>query len=211
MSRYRRLTLTGILLGTIVLLGILFRDFLFENVVRPMALVLWLFWRVLLSVDQKYYWIILIFTALFYAFYLLVQRSIEYEEPQSSPPGAGLEMVSHWRNMILLTGDEMEKPNPLRRELALTLTTLYASRQPGIPPYQILTDLQERCIPLPDPVYTFLFPPDDSKGPNPFLLFFENLVQAPHRWIRRRRRIDVAEYHRSIDAVLAFIETEMEK
>ncbi len=209
----KRMSLMMLFLGLFALLVIVFPTFILDNFVTPIALVLWLFWRILLSADQNIYWGLLILWAGIYAFARLsrlAQESIAGE--QTSPPdtNAALEHVNYWRMSIHLTRDEIEKFNSLKRNLNKILITLYASRQPDIAPFEIHAALKQRRIPLPEPVYAFLFPAEPSGARRSFRQILHTLKQIPGRRVRRWTGQDVAEYYQSIEDVIRFMESALE-
>jgi len=66
-----------VICGLVVLaLAILFRSFLWTNFLRPIVVVFWLMWRIIISVDQKFYWGVVIAAILF-----LVIRMLPKELP----------------------------------------------------------------------------------------------------------------------------------
>ncbi len=85
MERLRRGGLVLLLLGSILVLGILFRDFVWANVVVPIAVLIALFWRLLLSVDQRLYWDLLILAGGSLAGYRLLQM---VSRPEEAAPAA---------------------------------------------------------------------------------------------------------------------------
>ncbi len=210
MNISRRTTVIVLFLGLFLVLGILVRSFILENVVKPFALVLWAIWRILLSVDQKYYWGLLIFSAMFYLFYRLSREPAVFKQSHQSNFNATLETVSYWRNSILFTSDEIDQANVLKRSLGDMLATLYAAKQPGTASFEIYAALKRRHLPLPEEIYDFLFPSELSGSVGPLKQVLLKIRQTPGKWMRRWTRRDLAEYYRSIDEVITFMETSME-
>ncbi len=70
-----RLALLALILGLCLFLGILFNSFVFDSVIRPIAVLLWVIWQIVQSVDQGIYWGALIFAALAYAARRLTRNS----------------------------------------------------------------------------------------------------------------------------------------
>jgi hypothetical protein len=205
-----RLSLLILLLGFFFFLGILFRSYLLDYFVTPVAVVLLVFWRIVLSVHQAIYWGILIFSASFYALLRLSQRPVALE--QTSPPlsNATLDNINYWRTSILLTLDEIEKPNVLRRNLGTLLAEIVASKQPGTTQFEIYDALKLHQIPLPEPIYAFVFPVEPSPSRRSFKQVLQSIQQTPSKWVRRWTGRDVAEYYQSIQDVLAFMESSLE-
>ena len=211
MKLTRRTLLIILLLGLVLPAGVLFRAFLLDNFVRPVALVLWLIWRVLLSIDQKIYWSLLIFTALFYIFIHLARRLAE-NQTTAPPPDSNLTLdtVDFWRTSIGLTSDENVRVNILKQNLGEMLASMYASRQNEASHWEVYEALQQGKIPLPEHIYSFLFPPKPLEGKRTFRQILQTIRQAPGRWVRQWTGSAAADYHRSIEEVLTFMESSME-
>ncbi|HVM72186.1 MAG TPA: hypothetical protein VMT91_10520, partial [Anaerolineales bacterium] len=86
MKKPRRTFVVVLSVGLALLLAYTFRVFLLENVVRPVALIFWLFWRVLQSIDQRVFWSVLLFSALIYAFIRLSGQALSEMQPASVQP-----------------------------------------------------------------------------------------------------------------------------
>ena len=206
----RRTSLVLLLLGLFLFAGILFRAAILDNFVTPVALVVWLFRRIVLSVDQRIYWIGLIFSAALIGILRLVGRPAPLEREAAPRSNATLETVSYWRTSILITRDEIDEYNLLRRELGKLLTAVVASRRPDIPQWEILTQLRSGQIPLPEDLRAFLFPEEDSGAGRSFRQRLQTLLQAPRKWARRWRGSDRAGYYQSIEDVIRLMESELE-
>ena len=206
----KRTSLVIILLGLVLLLGILFRSFILDNFVRPVALVFWLFWRIVLSVDQKIYWYLLILSALVYALFQLAEELAGIK--LTPPPNSFLilDNINYWRTFIQLTGDEIKKPNILKRSLIEMLVTMYTSRQPEARQWEVEEALLQRQIPLPEHVYAFLFKAEPSGGRRSFQQILQTIWSTPGKWVRRWTGRDAAKYYQAIEEVLTFMESSME-
>ena len=196
-----------ILLGLSLLLGILFRSFILENIIKPVGLVLWVFRRILLSVNQKIYWGLLIISAVIVAFFRLNKSSPDEMPPLPSDSNATLDEIDSWRTSIWLTGNEIEKFNTLKQNLGWTLASLFASYQPGKAQWEIYEAIKQKQISLPIPIYDFLYPGEPSGEKRSLRQILRIIQRAPGRWARRRTGRDLAEYYRSIEAVLTFMES----
>lgn len=206
----RRTSLIVLLLGFSLLLGVLFRSFILDNFVRPVALVFWLIWRILLSVNQQIYWGLLIASALVYTFFRLAQGLVDIKPTPPSDSNLTLYNVDYWRTSIQLTADKNEKVNILKQNLGEMLTAMYTSRQSEAPHWEVYEALRQRQIPLPDHIYAFLFPAKPLGGRRSFQQVLQTIWQALRKWARRWKGRDVAEYYQSIEEVLTFMESSME-
>jgi hypothetical protein len=210
-SHSRRSALVVLLLGISLLLVFLFRSFLLENFLRPVALVLWLLVRTVQSVDQQVYWYVLIASAVIYAF---VRFSRELNDTPPDPPpetNVTLENINLWRVLIPFDTDPIGKSDILKQNLGKMLATIYTSRQSEAVHWEIDEALRLGRIPLPKSIYTFLFPADPS-GDDPSLRRIpQKVLRVPETLARRWSGRDEAQYYRSIEEVLAFMESSMEK
>jgi hypothetical protein len=200
-----------LLLGTALLLGFFFRDFVSENFLRPLALVIWVFWRSVLGFDQVIYWILFILSILFYAIFRNVRRSADAPSPPPPDSNVTLEEINHWRIVIPLTIDEIDAPNVLKQDLGKMLTTIYTSRQPESVHWEVDEGLRRRRIPLPESIYGFLFPARPAEPAPFFLRVAQDILQAPGKLAQSWSGRKTAGYYRSIEEVLTYMESLMEK
>jgi hypothetical protein len=206
----RRAALISLLLALCLFLGFLFRAFILAHFVTPVALVFWLLWRVIQSVDQKIYWSLLAFPPLMYALRRLTAKRFRQEPPEPPAANVALENVNYWRASILLARDEIEKPNFLKQNLGKMLATAYASRRPGAPNWEIYDALKLRQMPLPEHIHAFLFSAELTGAQRSFKQRLQGIWLAPQKWIRRQTGRDVAEYYQAIEEILTLMELAME-
>jgi hypothetical protein len=212
MNVSRRSALIVLAVGVTLLLAFFFRGFLLELVVKPVALVAWLFGRAVQSVDQKLYWGILIAAAVIYAFLRLARQLVDVAPSAPEPePNVTLDQIHIWRALIPLSAEEIGTPGILKHDLGKMLAAIFTSRQPEAVHWEIDEALRTRRIPIPDGVHAFLFPPEPPEGEPAFLGRWRALRRAPGRWIRRWTGREADEYYRSIEEVLAYLESSMEK
>jgi hypothetical protein len=211
MSLPRRSALLILLLGTALILGFFFRDFILDNFVRPLSILVWLFGRTVLSLDQMIYWILLIISIMLYAFFRNIRRSALSSSTPSPDSNATLEKINHWRIMIPLTIDEIDAPNILKQNLGKMLTAIYMSRQPESVHWEVDEALRQRRIPIPESIYRFLFPAEPAEKAPSFLRMAQEILQAPGKLSRRWSGRETAGYYRSIGEVLTYMESLMEK
>ena len=206
-----RLSLLSLATGLLVLTAILFRPYLAAYFVQPAAVVLWMLWQILLSVDQRVLWGILVFLSTSYAIYPVLRiRSSSVGQSLPAETGPTLDRTSYWRTSILYTTDAIEAPNVLKRDLAQLLVSMYSTRRPETPRLETYQALRQGRIPLPDPVHAFLFPAEPSTEKRSAAQLLQIIWQTPDRWARRWTGQEVAEYHRSIEEVLTLIEAALE-
>ena len=206
-----RLSLLALAIGLCLLIAILFLSDLFAYFIRPAAVVLWMLWQILLSIDQHVLWGLLVFSCVSYAVYRILRIPADSAR-QAPPPHAGstLDRVRYWRTSIQYTADEIDAPNILKRDLAQLLVSLHAASQPEASRPDIYKALRQGRIALPEHIHAFLFPVEPDTTQRSAGQVLQNIWQTPDRWTRRWTGRDAAVYHRSIEEVLTLIESALE-
>jgi hypothetical protein len=209
----RTVLIIAFILGLFLLVGFSFPSFVEDNFITPIALVLWLCWRILQSIDQPIYWLALILAVVFYfliRLYRWAQEADTFEQTQSLDLNAALEQIRNWRTSIRLTDFKIDRSNTLEHNLAKMLAAIYASKQLHVTQYEIYSALEQRQMPLPDPVYTFLFPAQSSGAKRSIKQILRSLRDIPRKRIHRWTGREKAEYYQLLDQVLNFMESVME-
>jgi hypothetical protein len=207
----RRSALVFLLLGLSLLLGFLFRSFLLENFIRPVALVFLLLQRTVQSIDQQVYWYVLIGSAVIYLFVRFARTLTEFPPETQAESNVTLDSIHQWRILIPLFDEAADRPNILKQNLGRILTTIYSSRQPDAAHWEVDEALRLRRIALPESIYAFLFPLQPAEEGPALLRALRAVLHAPETWARRWTGRDEAEYFRSIEKVITFMEFSMEK
>ena len=209
----RTVLIIALILGPFLLIGFSFPAFVQDNFVTPIALVLLLAWRIVQSIDQQIYWIALIFAVMLYAFirlYRLLQAPDTFEQTQSLDLNVAMEQISYWRTSIRLTDFRLDRSQSLERSLAHMLAAVYASKQFRATPYEVYSALEQRQMPLPEPVYTFLFSAPSSGAKRSINQRLRDLRDIPRQRIRRWTGREKAEYYQLLEQTLKFMESLME-
>jgi hypothetical protein len=209
----RTVLIIAFILGLFLLVGFSFPSFIQDNFITPIALVLLLCWRIVQSIDQQVYWIALIFSVVIYALirlYRSIQGSDTFAQTQSLDSNAALEQIRYWRTSIRLTEYKIDRSNILEHNLANMLAAAYASKRLHVTQYEIYSALEQREMPLPDPVYTFLFPAQSSGAKRSIKQILRSLRDIPRKRIHRWTGREKAEYYQLLDQVLHFMESVME-
>ena len=195
----------------IVLVGMLFWPFIQSEIIAPTSLAAWLLLRIfVLSIDQIYFWVALIFIVSFFLFRRLLPAApaLQYEDLQHK--NATLRNLEYWFRLFTVIDRNVRDDRTLKRELAYLLLSLYTTQQHISPDFRIYDALQSGQIPLPDHIRALIFP-EEPQEPRPFmkrLILF--LQEAPRKWVRRWTGREEADHYRMIDEVLSFMETSME-
>jgi hypothetical protein len=208
-----RTSLVLLIVCICLLLGILLRGVIQEYLITPIALVLWLLWRYFQSIDQAIIWSVLVFALIFYVLYRALKRSHFEEQPVQMGANAALENLHHWRSLILITRDEIDKPNLLKKDLGWMLVSLYAATQDDRNSQGVFLALKKGDIPLPGSIHSFLFSAERENSHRTIVEIARAMWQAPHRWMLHWSGRDKELYYRSIEEVLNFMDsmTEMKK
>ncbi len=211
MKSHWRLVVFAAVLGVLILLGLVFAPFVVDTLLMPLATTLWLLLRLfVLSIHQKYFWTLLIFAMIVWALYRLSpQLQVKEEEPDLEF-NATLDEIRTWRIDLINSPTTELGQFATRRELVRMLVSLYLPRQHGAIYMDVEADLKEGRIPLPENLYTFLFPKETPADKRPLLRELRKLSQAPARLLRRWTGREAADYYRAVDDVLSFIENSLE-
>lgn len=210
MQLSRRIILIVLILALLVLSGILFQSFILQNFVRPVGLLLWAGLRLLRTFDQGVIWALLLFCAVIFLLLRLGRETASYDSTPPASSNTTLENVKYWRTSILVTHDEITELNVLKRYLGKMLAAVYAAKEPGSTNVEKYNALKQRSIPLPEPVYAFLFPAAPEAGRRSLWKVLAAIRDLPKKWSRRWSGRDIEEYYASIEEVLAYIESTVE-
>jgi hypothetical protein len=206
----RRVVLGILLAGLLFFTGILLRDFLLANFVKPIALLLWAGNRLISSINQSAYWAGLILVLLLISLLRFSWQPAIYETDKPGNENDSLYSVRQWRTLILLTSDEADRLNFLKNSLRTLLTDIYAARSPSQAPWKIYEDFAQGDIRLPVSIREFLMLDPSAKARPTVIQRLQHLSQAPARLVRHWTKQDRAEYYQSIAEVISFLEKQLE-
>lgn len=205
--------LAGVAFFLIILLaGILFWPFIFNEIIRPTALVVWVLLRVfILSIDQSFFWAVIVLVTAF----LLLRRLLISPQPTTQStdfqrPNATIENIQYWNGLLAASARNTQDDRTTKKELAHLLLLLYATKKRTSADFRLYDALQQGEIPLPEHIHTFLFPQEPQKAERPLKRFLESIRRTPQKWVRRWTGQEKAEYYQLINEVLAFVETSLE-
>jgi hypothetical protein len=206
MDRFKTNLVPVVAIVLLAALVVIFRSFFMNYIIQPIALLFWVAWRLLASVDQSLYWMILLAACL-----ILVIRLIPKESPDTfkvtysyRPPNR----VEHWKALITdaRLGDEE------REALRGSLKTLYMSARPQIDASDA-KGLEEMISTtessLSREARQYLFPPEPSGRMVAVMQRLRSLSFFPkglRRWAGRFIKWDTA----ALEEILAQIESELE-
>jgi hypothetical protein len=175
-------------------LGLIFRRFLMDGILAPLATAAWLCLRIfVLSIGQDVYWTALLILAVAGALAAAIRRSVARGQPLPPAAAASCHPAEQWRSSILLNTLNHLSEDTLRRDLAWLLADLYSSPYRGEAKYKVRDALRDGGIPLPEAVHSFIFAREPAK-------------RWPGGSLARRNKRASSRYLRSIDQIIAFIE-----
>lgn len=208
MDKIKKSILPLFILFLFVSLVVIFRSSLLINIVEPVVLILWLFWRIISSVDQSIYWVILI---IFCA--ILVIRIIPFRKEQPSNSAydysyTPVNRVEYWQKLIIDADLGKNESEYLRDSLkALLITVITQAERTGSWDSE-KTDA-ERSASLPLPAQRYLFPLGGKDD-----VFYKdhqrNIKFLIPGWIRRWARKYMPQDYSLIDEIIGWMETELE-
>jgi hypothetical protein len=211
MNISRRVVISFLIAAIVLFLGILFWPFIVNNIIKPIALVVWLLLRILvLSVHQKYFWYAVVFVLFIFLFRFLPLEQSDIQPDAYREPNTTITNIEYWRGLFIYDGQSVRDEETLRRELTHLLTSLHASNQGTSNHFGIHEALQQGKIPLPENIYTFLFSQEPPGSGGLLKRFFQSIRKTPRQWIRQWTGQEKAEHFQMIDEVLHFMETSLE-
>lgn len=205
--------LAGVAFFLIILLaGILFWPFIFSEIIRPTALVVWVLLRVfILSIDQSFFWAVIVLITAF----LLLRRLLISPQPTTQStdfqrPNTTIENIQYWISLLATSAQNPQDDRTTKKELTHLLLLFYTTKKRNSADFRLYDALHQGEIPLPEHIHTFLFPPELQQAERPLKRFLQSIRRTPQKWIRRWTGQDKAEYYQLINEVLAFVETSLE-
>ena len=200
----------------ILFVGLLFWPFILNEIITPTSLAAWVLLRIfVLSLDQKYYWMAIIFITSIFLYLRLLPPSrptIQSEDFQHS--NATMRTLDYWHSLFNLIDQRAQDDEMLKKGLARLLLSLYATKQHTAADFHLYGALQQGEIPLPEQIQAFLFAKEPQQEGDSFIMHIRKLVQSirntPRKWIRRWTGQETAERYRMVDEILCFVETSLE-
>jgi hypothetical protein len=211
-----RLLFFLLLIGVLLILGLVFQQFVLIGILMPAATVVWLLLRLfVLSIDQRFFWWVLILVPVAVALFRRFREPPARTPALSRSHGLERDRVSSLRHSILLNIHESGDRDTFRRDLAWLFTFLHSSPRQGAAPYQIREAFLERRIPLSESILDFLYFSTLPPAPKPAFVkhpilrlsvALESAGLTIHKQFRRLTGRESSWYLRSIDEVLNVME-----
>lgn len=211
MSISKRVIVSSLVAAIVLFAGLLFWPFIFNNIIEPTAVAVWLLLRFLvLSIDQKYFWYAVISLAVIFLFRLLRQEQSASQSDAYQDTNATILNIGYWRVLFTYNDQDVRDEKILQRELTHLVTSLYASKQSTSNDFHVHDALRQGKFPLPENIHSFLFAPEPEKAGGPLKRFLQSIPNNLRKWIRQWTGREKAEYYQTIEEVLNFLETSME-
>lgn len=209
MNRTTRLALFGLVLGLFLFLGLLFSSWTIPNIVLPVAQAVWLFLRMfILSVNQEFYWWLLEFCVAIWALYKLSLGEEPVRGEVYIPYNEALNNQKLWKELLAFSKGDAVQRDILKQRLILLLASHYNTSRRDSTLLEVRQALETRQLPLPDPLYAFLFIPEPEKPRN---LSMRSLLRTFRQKVRRMSGREAADFNGMVYELIEFIENSSEK
>ncbi|PKO12651.1 MAG: hypothetical protein CVU39_22750 [Chloroflexi bacterium HGW-Chloroflexi-10] len=194
----------GITLCILLIAGILFRNVLFTFVIEPIGIFFWAIYRVLLSVDQKIFWFVLMVFAGYIVLRNMPASVDEYKKYTDAPSPKSIKGVQYWHQVFTGTAAHGKSQKTVSLEMKDLLISVIASQE-RLPKTKVIAALDNQQYPLPATTYAFLYPKKETMKTGLFKL--NGLL--PLR-LKNGRLHENREQNEIVEELLQWIETYME-
>lgn len=126
MDSHKRYTLPLIVLISLAGIAVGFRSFFMANIIEPIAVLFWAFWRIIISVNQNIYWMILIIICLMFVLRLVPIEKDNQPNPAYTYKYRSPNRVEYWQALINESMLGREEGERLRVNLENLLTSVNA-------------------------------------------------------------------------------------
>ena len=192
----------------LVILIVSFRSFLLTNIIEPIALLFWAFWRIITSVNQHVYWMALIVLCSMLFLRLFPSGDNKSSRSAYNDRGKSLNRVEHWQTLMKDSVLGNDKSRRLHDSLKDLLISIVAQGEEG-DPIELEEFVAKGKVPLSLATQQYLYPPVERHGK--FHLNQKiNIMSLAPRWLRKWRGKFVHQDYTSIDEILRWMETELE-
>ena len=195
-----KIILILLFLSILTIIFILYNTFILENILKPLALLLWLLLRIfVLSIDQVIIWGIMIFIIAYILFVRFISINSENETYQESINNFYTEKLSLWK--FYFSGDiyNLQNQKDLKIELIRMMVNLHAARKRMPVDYHLFDSFKAKEIQIPENIYNFLYAENTKK-------FNINISRIYNRISGR----EAALYYQNLEECLLFLENFME-
>lgn len=208
MSRLRRYVPPFLILVILGSLVVGFRSFLVTHIITPVVLLFWAAWRVVISVDQNIYWILLIVFCAILVFRLIPTRNGKTPDSAYNHRYRRLDRVEYWQSQILDAAFDVKERANLRAELQkLHIDSMTETERLDSPVAGEINSKDKVSLSPEAQRYLYSQGGEPDKAPKKYRLNF--MFLAP-KWLRKRARRYLNQDNTMIDEILRKMETELE-
>jgi hypothetical protein len=195
-------------LGSLMSLAVGFRSFFMTNIIEPIAILCWAVWRIITSVNQTIYWMVLIFVCTLLLIRLIPPGKANLLNPAYTYRRKSPSRVEYWQTLISDAILGNDKTGYLRDNLKQLFLSAFTKIKQSHP-MTVEEIIAAGKIPLSLKARHFLFPPDRQGKTNPISRWLDIASVHPKwlpRWAGKFARRDTT----AISEILECLETEME-
>jgi hypothetical protein len=187
---------------------VIFRAFIFTNIVRPVALLFWALWRIVSSVNQNIYWVALIVLCL-----ILILRILPFDQDISSRSiyndrARSPARVEHWQTLIKAAVPGNDKSRLLRDSLRNLLISVI-SQDEQFNPIDLEKIIATGEAPISLAAQQYILPTGNRDRKFSIKQKMATLLLTPI-WLRKWIGKFIHQDYTSIDETLRWMETELE-
>jgi hypothetical protein len=180
------------------------RSFFMANVIQPIALVVWIVWRVIASVDQIVYWILLILACFIFVMRLIPTTGDDKLKAAYNYAYRSGNRVEYWKSLMTDAAPGKEDSVILHDSLKKLLVSAMQDTKESAP-FDLEKAVTSKEIRLSLEAQHFLFPPQRSRRKPSSQ--WNGLLSA---WLRRKIGRNENQDTKAIEEILGWIESEME-
>jgi len=155
MNRRLRWIFLGIGSACVFAAVVVFRYFVYANVIMPISLILWAVFRVFMTVDQEFYWVALIFIAFIFGLRLIPVRAKTLTHPAGRKARQPAKRLEFWQGLIDRARHSGEDQLTLRKNLQDLLINTMANEDQA-DPNAIRDDIKCGRLDVPKEIFTYL-------------------------------------------------------
>jgi hypothetical protein len=200
--------LFAIVLAAFLLAGIIFHDFVFVNLLKPLALVLWALFRLLAVVDQRVYWSGLIFALFCFILTKLPSKKQPVKRFPDPNPESFQSDYTVWRQSLSAGLVATEQRDVIRSQLKeLVISAMSVDTRTD--PLEVRAKLESGELKLPDNVAQVVLA-TSQQVERPLIFVIERMNRWIYRLVPGWMPREAAAYLNSIEETLQWIENTLE-
>ena len=191
------------ILSAILLLGVViaYRAYLIEYIIEPIALLLWLLWRIIASIDQKIYWLVLIIIIGVMVLRINSGWRRKTENKKYRYAYRLPSRLAHWQSLVEVGISSRAGEEELRNGLRDLVVDILIQREKG-DQENPQGQTEKRFASLPPLIQAYLFP---NIGENDESAWPQNRKSWQKRFLNRGKKDNA-----HIQATLEWMENELE-